>query len=379
MPLPEVRDVDKLEKAKALRESAKRATLGSDKLPSICMYTLLNVDNLVCCIKWTDDGSLMAVGFSTALIKIWSLTPMKLKKIKAATDLTEIDREADDVLVRMMDDRTGESMRTMRGHSGPVYSIDFSPDKSTMLTTSEDTTIRLWSLITWSCLVVYKGHLYPVWKAVFSPHGGYYFASAGQDRTARLWTTDNHQPLRLFAGHYADVTAVVFHPNSNYVATGSSDRSVRLFDCVSGSCVRLMTGHKGMVDSLLFSNDGRFLVSCGMDTKVIVWDIATGGLLVALTFHTAPVYTMTLSREGSVLATGGQDCCVRLWNFTKLTEDLLSEDGASTAPEAKKLTGAHLLIGEFPTKNIPMYGLHFTRRNVLLASGPFQPHRETET
>jgi len=46
MPLPELRDVDKLEKAKALRESAKRATLGADKLPSICMYSLLNVDNL---------------------------------------------------------------------------------------------------------------------------------------------------------------------------------------------------------------------------------------------------------------------------------------------------------------------------------------------
>jgi len=88
---------------------------------------------------------------------------------------------------------------------------------------------------------------------------------------------------------------------------------------------------------------------------------------------------MSFSREGSVLATGGQDCCVRLWNFTKLTEDLLSEEGASITPEAKKLTCANLLIGEFPTKNIPTYGIHFTRRNVLLASGPFQPHRENES
>lgn len=127
----------------------------------------------------------MGVGFASSIIRIWSLTPAKLKKLKQATDLQDIDREADDVLVRMMDDRSSESDRYLRGHSGAVYSLDFSPDKLMLLSSSEDTSIRLWSLLTWTCLVVYKGHLFPVWKAVFSPHGGYYFASAGHDRTAR--------------------------------------------------------------------------------------------------------------------------------------------------------------------------------------------------
>jgi transcription initiation factor TFIID subunit 5 len=57
------------------------------------------------------------------------MTPAKLKKLKPALELAEIDRESDDVLVRMMDDRTGETLRALRGHSGPVYSMDFSVDK----------------------------------------------------------------------------------------------------------------------------------------------------------------------------------------------------------------------------------------------------------
>ena len=65
-------------------------------------------------------------------------------------------------------------------------------------------TVRLWSLQTWTCVMVYKGHIYPVWDVRFSPHG-YYFASTGHDRTARLWATDHHQPLRIFAGHFSDV------------------------------------------------------------------------------------------------------------------------------------------------------------------------------
>lgn len=44
MPLPELRDIDKIEKAKALRESAKRVTLSPERLPSVCFYTVLNGD-----------------------------------------------------------------------------------------------------------------------------------------------------------------------------------------------------------------------------------------------------------------------------------------------------------------------------------------------
>jgi WD40 repeat protein len=42
------------------------------------------------------------------------------------------------------------------GHSGPVYGLSFSPDRTMMLSCSEDGTIRLWSLQTWTCLVIYK-------------------------------------------------------------------------------------------------------------------------------------------------------------------------------------------------------------------------------
>lgn len=44
----------------------------------------------------------------------------------------------EDVLVRMMDDKTGETMKNLHGHNGPVYSASFSPDRSLLLSSSED-------------------------------------------------------------------------------------------------------------------------------------------------------------------------------------------------------------------------------------------------
>ena len=45
---------------------------------------------------------------------------------------------------------------TLHGHNGPIYGLSFSPDRSLLLSCSEDGTIRLWSLQTWTCLVNYK-------------------------------------------------------------------------------------------------------------------------------------------------------------------------------------------------------------------------------
>lgn len=134
-----------------------------------------------------------------------------------------------------------------------------------------------------------------------------------------------------------------------------------------------MTGHKGTIQALSFSSDGRFLVSSSSDFKVIIWDMANGGLLTCLHSHKNTVYSLAFSREGTLLATGGLDNCVRLWDFMKMIEDVVSEEGgAMVAPDVKKISGDNFLVGEFHTKATSIFALHFTRRNILLASGPYQ-------
>ena len=40
-----------------------------------------------------------------------------------------IDKESDDVLERIMDEKTASELKILYGHSGPVYGISFSPDR----------------------------------------------------------------------------------------------------------------------------------------------------------------------------------------------------------------------------------------------------------
>lgn len=88
------RDIDKMEKLKAIREASKRVALSPEILPSICLYTLLNSNNSVTAAEICEDSSLLAIGFSDAIIKVFSLTPQKLRGMKSAEALQDVDREA---------------------------------------------------------------------------------------------------------------------------------------------------------------------------------------------------------------------------------------------------------------------------------------------
>lgn len=47
IPLPELKDSDKLDKIMYMKEATKRIRLGPENLPSICFYTFLNAYQVV--------------------------------------------------------------------------------------------------------------------------------------------------------------------------------------------------------------------------------------------------------------------------------------------------------------------------------------------
>ena len=176
-----------------------------------------------------------------------------------------------------------ENTRKLIGHSGPVYGVSFSPDNKYLLSCSEDKTVRLWSLDTYTALVSYKGHTQPVWDVKFSPLG-HYFVTASHDQTARLWATDHIYPLRIFAGHINDVDCVEFHPNPITFLLAQVIRLV-VWDVHTGNCVRVFLGHTNSVNCLAVSPDGRWLASGGEDGIICVWDIGSGRRLKSMRGH----------------------------------------------------------------------------------------------
>ncbi|AES73552.2 putative transcription factor WD40-like family [Medicago truncatula] len=341
-----------------LEDLRNRVQLSSVALPSVSFYTFINTHNGLSCSSISHDGSLVAGGFSDSSLKVWDMAKLG-QQPSSSLSQGENDTSQNE---QMLGKSGGKRQYTLfQGHSGPVYAASFCPVGDFILSSSADSTIRLWSTKLNANLVCYKGHNYPVWDVQFSPMG-HYFASSSHDRTARVWSMDRIQPLRIMAGHLSDVDCVQWHANCNYIATGSSDKTVRLWDVQSGECVRVFVGHRGMILSLSMSPDGRYMASGDEDGTIMMWDLSSGRCVTPLVGHTSCVWSLAFSSEGSILASGSADCTVKLWDVNTSTKVSRTEEKNGNANRLRSLK-------TLPTKSTPVNTLRFSRRNLLFAAG----------
>ncbi|XP_037718084.1 transcription initiation factor TFIID subunit 5 [Drosophila subpulchrella] len=345
-----------------------RVRLDRDNLPSAYLYTVPPCDEVVICAHFSDNISMLALGTVASAIHVFSLKPSKLVKLKPASWLKVLDTGMAGVDKGMLDPNSKCTKRTLYGHQGPVYGCSFNPDDRFLLSCSEDFTVRLWCLLSWSCVVIYPGHLAPVCHVVFAPMG-YYFATASGDCTARVWMQDNRKPARILIGHLDELAVCIFHPNRHYLATGSADSTVRIWDVIKASQVRLFRGHRARITALTYSICGRYLVSGGDDKLIMVWDTANETLIRFLEHHKSSINTMEIGLDNNILVVGGQDCQMTYWDFERLVKEYLNGTRSSrkqNQAEKQDSNVEEFLLKSFPSQDAPFYMVHFSRRNLLL-------------
>lgn len=269
----------------------------------------------------------------------------------------------------------------LRGHSASVNGIAFSPDGSTLATTGDDHTLRLWNLASG------KGRVFAecpdeVWRVAFSPDGkriaasskdnrlrlwdlatgtvrvlsehssfipsfrfspdGRLLASAGADGSLWIWDVVSDARFAL-RGHTAGLWRTAFSPDGKRIASTSADRTVRLWDLATREA-RVFSGHSAPVVWIDFSPDGRLLASASEDTTVRVWEVESGESRV-LTGHTGEVRMVAFSPDGRTLASSGTDRTVRLWDpATGASRVLVGHEGRiwsfAFSPDGKRLASA---------------------------------------
>ncbi|GAA5821467.1 hypothetical protein JCM3770_000914 [Rhodotorula araucariae] len=326
------------------------------------VHTLVH-DSVVCCVRFSPDGKVLATGCNRNTTLYDTKTGAKIAVLFDETAGAKTDNYirsasfspdgkflatgSEDRIVRIWNLAHKRISQVFQGHKSEIYSLAFSPDGRRLVSGSGDKTAKMWDLETGTCVytltidditIAENGPVDAgVTSVVFSPDGKF-LAAGSLDTMVRIWDAETGQLLDKLKGHRDSVYSVAFSPDGKFLVSGSLDKTLKMFDIGSlkaalaagvkdapvgeggkTTCLTTLQGHKDYVLSVDISPDGAWIVSGSKDRGVQFWDPKTAKAQFMLQGHKNSVISVAVSPgPHGLIATGSGDWSARIWSYERI-------------------------------------------------------------
>ncbi|XP_037616497.1 apoptotic protease-activating factor 1 isoform X2 [Sebastes umbrosus] len=186
----------------------------------------------------------------------------------------------EDGTVQVLEVPSGKLLATLLGHTKTVLHCRFSQNGQTLITSSEDTTIRVWRWQSGECKVL-QGHKEQVrcFSLLSTSPADTRLLSWSFDGTVKLWDTESGEKLQDIEAHRGAILSCHVSPDGCLFATTSADKTAKLWHCESWQCIHTLSGHQDCVRSCRFSWDSRRLATGDDNGEIRLWSVKDGSLL----------------------------------------------------------------------------------------------------
>ena len=194
--------------------------------------------------SFAADGT-VALGFDDGLVELWTEAG---RRIRAA--------------------RAGDDRPTLLTERGEVTFTSFSPDGESLLTASNDGSVRVLDRATGRERLRLEGlppqveRIRPIARAAWSPDGRRILGFATWSPTVLVWDVASGRLLTELRGHVHEITSAVFSPDGRFALT-TDDQDARLWDAVRGRTLAVFGQAQAFYgpEAAFFLPDGRSIAS----------------------------------------------------------------------------------------------------------------------
>ncbi|KAF7948898.1 hypothetical protein EAE96_008080 [Botrytis aclada] len=167
-----------------------------------------------------------------------------------------------------------EPIMRLEHHTAAVLDLAF--DERYIVTCSKDVSICIWDRLSGQLIKQVRGHSGPVNAVQLR---GNSIVSCSGDFRVKLWNIDTGKNIREFSRHTKGLACSQFSEDSKYIASAGNDKTIRIWNANTGECLKLINAHENLVRSLHIDSISGRLISGSYDQDIKVWDMETGGLL----------------------------------------------------------------------------------------------------
>ncbi|MEB3829932.1 serine/threonine-protein kinase [Phormidium sp. CCY1219] len=257
---------------------------------------------------------------------------------------------SDNKTIKIWNLATGDLIHTLEGHVGRVNSVAISPDGQTLVSGSDDKTIKIWNRETGDLIRTLEDH-FGIVNSVAISADGQTLVSGSDDARIKVWNLETGDLIRSITnqGDYPVFNAVQFvaiSPDGQTLVSGSSPPfvAINIWDLATGDFIRTLEGTSSMSESIAISPDGQTLV-IGTWSNIRIRNLASGHLIRTLYDHSNEVNSVAISPDGQTLVSGSDDNTIKIWNLAtgnliRTLEDRYSNVySVAISPDGQTLVG----------------------------------------
>ncbi|ETW09198.1 hypothetical protein H310_01622 [Aphanomyces invadans] len=324
--------------------SNKGPGVADTERPVVEMFHTLDHQSVVCCVRFSADGTKLATGchktaqvfdVQTGARTFWVQRPAiketaapaneaedaYVRAVCFSPDGTKLVAGMPQNTIRIWDMASNEEAPPLIGHDAEIYSLDYVGNH--IVSGSGDRKVRLWDARTGQCQAVFGnesgGPSDGVTNVALSPDGRL-LAAASLDKVVRIWDTQTTELMDRLEGHNDSVYSLAFSPDGKNIISGSLDKNIMLWDVsASGRTTArprlLFQGHKDFVLSVAYTPDGRWVMSGSKDRSVMFWDYRTSRPVLTISGYRNSVINVHSSPASPYFATGSGDSFACIWKY----------------------------------------------------------------
>lgn len=407
-------------------------------------------------LAFNADGRLLLSGGTEGLIKVWDTeSGRQLLSFRASSRFIEyavfspdgkmiascggaftVQAPSERTVISLWDARTGKLMRRLTGHLAEVTHLDFNPAGDTLVSASEDKTLKLWSVKTGqvsntietggkNSFVQYspegstiaavsvttdyakpeikffnvRGERSAVisdnesWNSIaISANWRYFVVTSGEH--FKVWDVKSKKLLRLESIGADQSSKLAVSADGSILAFGGSS-SPAFWPAGDAGISKVETPSLSFTTGLGVSRDNR-LVAWGSGNEIYVWDKPSNALRYVLKGHSDQVNEVTFSPDGRRLASCSNNE-VKIWstengsligNFVAAKSKGVAEynwngsQSVSFSPDGQLLITGESRVTESGDQSIEVLGLRVwdvaTRRLTKYFKLPETPSNEVD-